>query len=78
MSTNKITTLDRAIEAARGLPAETQEAVAAELMEVVEDLSTPDRPNDRQELIKKRLAKPLKAVSRDHLTAILRRYNPTI
>ena len=72
MNTTKTITLDEAIKAARELPADTQEALASELMEHVEDLSTPDRSDDRQEIIKDRLAKPLKAISRDELMAMLR------
>ncbi len=77
---NKMTnvTLEDAVEAARKLPVETQEAVAAELMEYVEDLSTPNRPSERQAIIKERIERPLKAISRDQLMAMLRQYNPAI
>ena len=78
MSNTKTVTLDEAIQAARKLPKDTQAALASELMEHVEDLSTPDRPSERQELIKNRLARPLKAISRDQLMAMLRRYNPSV
>ncbi len=78
MSSTKTITLDEAIEAARQLPAETQPAVAAELMEYVEDLSTPHRPEDRRHIIKERLANPLEAISRDQLMAMLRQYNPAL
>lgn len=76
MSNSKTTTLDEAIAAARKLPADTQAAVAAELMECVEDLSAPDRQQDRHDIIKERLAKPLEAISRDEFMAMLRQYNP--
>ncbi len=37
-----------------------------------------DRPAERQQIIKDRLGTPLRAISRDELTAMLRRYNPAI
>jgi len=78
MNNAKTISLDEAVNAARRLPAETQAALASELMERVEDVSTPDRPNDRQALIKDRLANPLKAVSRDEFMTMLRQYNPAL
>ena len=78
MSNAKTITLDEAVKVARGLPADTQEALANELMEHVQDMSPPDRPEDRQHLIKDRLEKPLKAISRDELMAMLRQYNPAL
>ncbi len=78
MKNAKTITLDEAVEAAQKLPIDTQAALANELMEHVEDLSTPDRPHERQNLIKDRLAKPLKAISRDELMAMLRQYNPVL
>jgi uncharacterized membrane protein len=71
-------TLDEAVDAARKLPRDKQAAVAAELMEYVEALSPPDRPDDRQALIKARARQPLKAISRDDLMAMLRKYNPDL
>lgn len=71
-------TLDEAITAARKLPRDKQAAVAAELMEYVEDLSAPDRPASRQALIKERAEAPLSAVSRDEIMALLRKYNPDL
>jgi hypothetical protein len=47
-------------------------------MEHVQDMSAPDRPADRQDLIKDRLAKPLKAISRDELMSMLWQYNPAL
>lgn len=70
--------LDDVVKAAKKLPAETQEAVAAELMEYVEDLSIPDRPRARQAIIEERLERPLKPISRDQLMAMLRHYNPAL
>ena len=78
MNNAKTITLDDAVKAARLLPTDTQAALANELMEQVEDLSTPDRPADRQKIIKDRLAKPLKAISRDEFMAMLRQYNPSL
>jgi len=78
MSNAKTITLDEAVKIARGLPADTQAALANELMEQVEDLSTPDRPDDRQKIIKDRLTKPLKAISRDDFMVMLRLYNPSL
>jgi len=78
MNDAKTISLDEAVKAVRKLPADTQAALASELMERVEDVSTPDRPDDRQALIKDRLAKPLKAVSRDEFMAMLRQYNPVL
>jgi hypothetical protein len=78
MNNSKTISLDEAVKAARRLPADTQVALASELMERVEDVSTPDRPHDRQALIKDRLEKPLKAVSRDEFMAMLRQYNPAL
>jgi len=78
MSNSKTITLDEAVEAARRLPENAQAEIAAELMERVEDVSTPERPEDRQRLIKERLAKRLEAISRDELMALLRRYNPAL
>jgi len=78
MSNTKTITLDEAMEAARRLPISAQAELAAELMEHIENISTPDRPEDRQQVIKERLAKPLEAISRDELMTVLRRYNPAI
>jgi len=78
MSNAKTISLDEAVKAARRLPADTQTALASELMERVEDVSTPDRPSERQALIKDRLAKPLEAISRDEFLAMLRQYNPAL
>ena len=78
MSNSKTITLDEAVEAARRLPENAQAELAAELMERVEDVSTPERPEDRQRLIKDRLSKPLEAITRDELMAMLRRYNPAL
>jgi hypothetical protein len=78
MSNSKTVTLDEAVEAARRLPENAQAELAAELMESVEDVSTPERPEDRQRLIKDRLSKPIEAVTRDELMAMLRRYNPAL
>lgn len=78
MTRGKAITLDDAIEAARRLPENVQTELAAELMERVEDISTPGRSEDRQRLIKERLAKPLEAIPRDDLMALLRRYNPAL
>ena len=78
MNNAKTITLDEAVKAARQLPNDTQRALANELMEQVEDLSTPDRSAERQKIIKDRLAKPLRAVSREEFTAMLRLYNPSI
>jgi hypothetical protein len=78
MSNSKTITLDKAVEAARRLPENAQAELAAELMERVEDVSTPERPEDRQRLIKDRLSKPLEAITRDELMAMLRRYNPAL
>lgn len=78
MSKTKSVSLEDAVVAARKLPSETQEAIASELMEKVEDFSTPQRSSERQAIIKDRLGKPLRAVSRDDLTAMLRKYNPAV
>ena len=78
MNNAKTISLDEAVKAVRRLPEDTQAALASELMERVEDVSTPDRPDDRQALIKDRLSKPLKVVSRDEFMAMLRQYNPAL
>ena len=78
MSNSKTISLDEAVKAARRLPTDTQAALASELMERVEDVSTPDRPSECQALIKDRLAKPLKAISRDEFMTMLRQYNPAL
>lgn len=78
MSKTKPVTLNYAVSAVRKLPADTQAAIARELMEKIEDFSTPDRPAERQAIIKERLSKPLRAISRDDLTAMLRQYNPSL
>ena len=78
MRKSNFITLNDAVSAARKLPEDTQVAIARELMEQVEDFSTPDRPADRQEIIRERLSKPLRAVSRDELTAMLRKYSPAL
>jgi len=74
MSKANTITLKEAVKIARRLPADTQAALANELMNHVQDMSPPDRPDDRQDLIKDRLAKPLKAITRDELMAMLRQY----
>jgi hypothetical protein len=74
----KTVTLDKAIEAARKLPQEAQEALAKELLERVEEFSAPERSPERQVVIKDRLSRPLKEVSLDDLMAMLRQYNPAL
>ena len=78
MSNAKTIMLEEAVKIARSLPADNQLALANELMEHVQDMSPPDRPGDRQDLIKDRLAKPLKAISCDEFMAMLRQYNPAL
>ena len=78
MGDAKTITLDDAVQAARQLPVDAQVALAHELMERIEDVSTPARPPERQEAIKERLAKPLSSISRDELMDMLRRYNPSL
>jgi hypothetical protein len=78
MSNAKTITLEEAVKIARKLPADAQAALANELMEHVQDMSPPDRPADRQDLIKGRLAKPLKAIFRDEFMVMLRQYNPAL
>ncbi len=78
MSARKNITLDDAVKAARDLPQETQEALAKTLMDEIDDFTTPKRPPERQAIIKARLQKPLKAISRDELMAMLRQYNPVL
>ena len=71
-------TLDAAVRAARSLPAAAQEALAHEIMQQIEDLSPPERPAEHQSIVSDRLSRPLAAVSRDDLMAMLRRYNPDL
>jgi hypothetical protein len=78
MSKANTITLDEAVKIARRMPVDTQAALASELMEHVQESSKPDRPADRQDLIKDRRAKPLKAISRDELMSMLRQYNPAL
>jgi hypothetical protein len=75
---SKTVTLDKAVEAARKLSPEAQEALARELLERVEDFSAPERSPERQAIIEDRLSRPLKEVSRDDLMAMLRQYNPAL
>lgn len=71
-------TLDTAIQAVRKLPTAAQEAIAREVMEQVEDFSTPDRSPERQAIIMERMSKPRTYVSRDDFLAMLRQYNPSL
>jgi hypothetical protein len=71
-------TLDEAVAAAKELPEDAQAELAMELMERVEDVLVPERPAPRQALIRERLSRPFEPISRDELTAMLRRYNPSI
>ncbi len=70
MSNGKTETPNEAVAAAQRLP----EVSKAELMERVGDVYMPDRPEDFQELIKERLAKPRTLIARDDFLAMLRRY----
>ena len=78
MSNTKTISLDEAVEAARELPAETQAALASELMERVEDYQTPGLTPEQQKIVKERLAMPREHVSREDFLAMLRRYNPAL
>ena len=78
MNETKTVTLDDAVRIARTLSAETQEALAHELLEGIEDFSTPERSPERQAIIGDRLAQPFDAISRDELMAILRRYDSVV
>lgn len=75
---SKTVTLDKAVEAARKLPQEAQEALAKELLDRVEEFSAPERSPERQAIIRERLARPLEAVSREDVMVMLRRYNPAL
>ena len=78
MTDTKTKTLDDAVQAARSLPDEAQQALAQEIIERVEDFTTPDRSPERQAIVKERLSKKLEAVPREDLMAILRQYNPAL
>ncbi len=71
-------TLEAAVRAARSLPAAAQKALAQEIMREIEDLSTPERPAERQAIVSDRLSRPLTGVSRDDLMSMLRRCNPAL
>ncbi len=58
-----------------GCSAAAQEALAKELLDRVADYQTPDRPAQRQQIIQERLAKPLRAVSRDEVMQLLLQKN---
>jgi len=75
MSKDKDVTLEEAMAAARRLPEDAQAELASELMERVEDVSTPDRPARRQAQIKERLQGQLGEVLRDEVMAVLRQYH---
>ena len=78
MSKNKTASLDEAVEAVRALPQGSQDAIAQELVAMVEDYSMPERPAEEQELIKQRLKGPRKAISRADFMAMLRQYKPAL
>ena len=78
MSKNKTASLDEAVEAVRALPQGSQDAIAQELVAMVEDYAMPERPAEEQELIKQRLKGPRKAISRADFMAMLRQYNPAL
>ncbi len=71
-------TLDKAVAATRELPEDVQTMVAHEVFEMIEDISVPPRSPEDQAEIKKRLAQPRQAVSRDDFMAMLRQYNPAL
>ncbi len=71
-------TLDQAVAATRELPEDVQTMVAHEVFEMIEDISVPPRSPEDQAEIKKRLAQPRQAVSRDDFMAMLRQYNPAL
>lgn len=78
MSKTETTLLDIAFRAICKLPESAQEAIAHEVMEQVEDFSTPDRSPERQAIIKERMSKPRDFVSRDDFMTMLRQYNPSL
>ena len=78
MTKTAATLLDIALQAVWKLPEPAQEAIAHEVMEKVEDFSTPARSPERQAIIKERMSKPRKHVSRDDFLTMLRQYNPSI
>ena len=78
MSNSTRITLDEAVAAARELPEAAQAELAVELMEWVEEVSAPRRSAEQQAVIRDRLSRPLKAIPRDAIVNILRRYNPAL
>jgi len=78
MTKSENITLEKAVEAARNLPDEAQRELASEMMEWVEEYSTPGRPKTRQDIIRERMSKSLKSISRDDHIKMLRKYNPAL
>lgn len=71
-------TLDEAITVVRDLPAEMQEAIAAEMLERAADFVRPERTPERQAIIEERMAVPRTHVPRAEFMAMLRKYDPTL
>ncbi len=70
--------LGRAIEAARELPDEAQEAIADEVEQLIADFSHGHLSEAQRAEVKRRLAGPRRHVPNEEVRAVLRRYNPAL
>ncbi|MCP4936210.1 MAG: hypothetical protein GY927_18905 [bacterium] len=78
MSITKTFSLEDVIAAMRTLPDQSQQDLASEIMERVDDISNSRLTDEQREIIKERISQPREHVSRDDVHAMLRKFNPAL
>ena len=78
MSITKTFSLEDEIAAMRTLPDQSQQDLASEIMERVDDISNSRLTDEQREIIKERMSQPREHVSRDDVHATLRKFNPAL
>ena len=78
MSITKTFSLEDVIAAMRTLPDQSQQDLASEIMERVDDISNSRLTDEQKDIVKERMSKPREHVSRDDVHAMLRKFNPAL
>ena len=78
MSITKTFSLEDVIAAMRTLPDQSQQDLASEIMERVDDISNSKLTDEQREIITERMNQPREHVSRDDIHTMLRKFNPTL
>lgn len=78
MDDTKLPTIDEAFAAARTLPPEDQQELAADIMARVEEVQHPALPDEVRAKLRDRLSRPYEEIDRPEFLAMLRRHAPDI